>query len=308
MALVSIVFSFRNERECLPHLFERLAAIVASEPETFEFVFVDDRSSDGSADIIRAHASPDYTVKLVEMSRRWGVEECFLAGLDQAAGDAVIFMYTDLQDPPETIREMLAAWRNGADIVHTVRRRRIGETRRKVVAAWLAYRLIDKLAEVGIPPDSGEFKLMSRRVVEHVRALKENDPYLRGLIPWVGFNQAFVEYDLQPRPFGGSKIALFGRKAQTVLISGLVSFSDTPVRAILLAGLLGLGLGGAWLLPALVFAGPQGLMFPFILTLWGLLMLAVAVVGIYVHRIHKDVRGRPRWIVESVDTLGGPAA
>ena len=305
MALVSVIFSFRNERECLPHLFERLKAVVASEPEDFEFIFVDDRSSDDSADIIRAHSSPDYTIKLVEMSRRWGVEECFLAGLDHAEGDAVVFMYTDLQDPPETIRDMLAAWRSGADVVHTVRRRRIGETRRKVAAAWLAYRLIDRLSDVRIPKDSGEFKLMSRRVVEHLRGLKENDPYLRGLIPWIGFNQAFVEYDLQPRAFGGSKIALFGRKAQTVLISGLVSFSDAPIRAILMAGLGGLAAGVLLVIPALALAGLQGLLYPFILLLWGALMSALAVVGIYVHRIHKDVRGRPRWIVESVEKLGG---
>jgi dolichol-phosphate mannosyltransferase len=303
MALVSVVFSFRNERECLPHLFERLTAVAASEPEEFEFVFVDDRSSDDSADIIRAHANPGYTVKLVQMSRRWGVEECFLAGLDHAAGDAVIFMYTDLQDPPETMREMLAAWRNGADIVHTVRRRRIGETRRKVIAAWLAYRLIDRLSDVRIPADSGEFKLMSRRVVEHLRTLRENDPYLRGLISWIGYNQAFVEYDLQPRAFGGSKIALFGRKAQSVLISGLVSFSDAPIRAVLTTGLVGLLAAILLILPALALAGFQGLLYPFILLLWSILMLAVAVVGIYVHRIHKDVRGRPRWIVDSVENI-----
>ena len=144
---------------------------------------------------------------------------------------------------------------------------------------------------------------MSRRVVEHLRTLRENDPYLRGLISWIGYNQAFVEYDLQPRAFGGSKIALFGRKAQSVLISGLVSFSDAPIRAVLTTGLVGLLAAILLILPALALAGFQGLLYPFILLLWSILMLAVAVVGIYVHRIHKDVRGRPRWIVDSVENI-----
>lgn len=305
MALVSIIFSFRNEELCLPHLFDRLEQVMAGQPEKFELIFVDDCSTDKSAEIIRSRACDRYRIKLVEMSRRWGVEECFLAGLEQAEGDAVVMMYTDLQDPPETLIEMLAKWREGADVVHTIRRQRIGEKQSKIIAAWFAYRLINFLSDIEIPTDAGEFKLLSRRVADQLKALGERDPYLRGLVPWIGFKQAYVEYDMQPRPYGESKIPLFGNKAQSVLINGLVSFSDKPIRLMFKLGLAAAAVSVPWLLLTLLLGGGAlAALFPFLTLLFGISVGALAVVGMYTVRSYNETRGRPRWICERVETLG----
>lgn len=300
MALVSIVFSYRNEEKVLPLLLERLHQVIEKEPEDFELVFVDDDSSDRSVEVISSWADRIPGLVVVRMSRKWGIEECFLAGLEQARGDAVIFMYTDLQDPPETIHEMLAQWRAGADVVHTIRRKRIGEKPSKVILAWLVYRVIARLAGHKIPADAGEFKLMSRRVADRLKDLPEADPYLRGLIPWIGFNQAYVEYDMQPRAAGESKVALFGRKAWTVTVSGLISFSERPVHMAVIGGAAASALSLPWLLGALIWGSGVSILFPFLLLLWGSLMLAVGCVGLYATRTWKDVRGRPRWIVKDV--------
>jgi dolichol-phosphate mannosyltransferase len=300
MALVSIVFSYRNEAKVLPLLLERLHKVIESEPEDFELVFVDDASTDNSVEVISSFADRIPGLAVVRMSRKWGIEECFLAGLEQAKGDAVIFMYTDLQDPPEVIHEMLAKWRAGAEVVHTVRRKRIGEKPSKVIMAWLVYRVIARLASHHIPPDAGEFKLMSRRVADYLKALPETEPYLRGLIPWIGFNQAYVEYDLQPRAAGVSQVALFGRKAWQVTIAGLVSFSERPVHLAVIGGGGATALSLPWLLGTLLWGSATAMLFPFLLLLWGTLMLAVGFVGLYATRAYKDVRGRPRWIVKDV--------
>lgn len=305
--LASVVFSFRNEEVVLPLLIAEIKSVFANIEEDWELIFVNDASTDRSVEVLRAEASKLTTgkIRVVEMARRFGVEESFMAGIEYSQGDAIILMYTDMQDPPSIILEMLKEWRAGADIVHTVRRKRIGEPLRKRVAAHIAYRAIDWMSNITIPHDSGEFKLISRRVSKILLGLSEPEPYLRGLIPWIGFKQAKVYYDLQPRAAGNSKVALFGPKARAVLLSGLTSFSVKPLVFILGVGLCGtllsLFAGAIFLLGCLLnkVSGTFGLV-SLLSFLWSTLILAIGVVGYYISRVFKNTLNRPRYIVQEV--------
>jgi polyisoprenyl-phosphate glycosyltransferase len=304
MALISFVFSFYNEEQILPLLIGRIREVMLKEPDDFELIFVNDASTDHSAQKIQtlAQGKSKGKIVLVNMSRKFGVEEGFLAGIQTAQGDAVILMYADMQDPPELVREMLKLWREGAEVVHTVRRRRIKEHPLKMAAAFFAYRLITRLADIPIPLDAGEFKLLSRRVAQHLLALPEAEPYLRGLIPWIGYRQNYVDYDMQPRPLGRSKVPLFGKKAWTVFLSGMVSFSDWPVLGILSLGVMGI-LSSSILAIILALGqslGARSIGLLFLLFLWATLMVALGIVGLYVLRIYKNTRGRPRYIIKEV--------
>jgi glycosyltransferase involved in cell wall biosynthesis len=283
MPLISIVFSYRNEEAVLPLLLGRLQKVMEKESDKFQLIFVDDASTDRSVSVLSSSATTlqcDFVI--VQMSRKWGVEECFLAGLEKARGDAVIFMYTDLQDPPEVIHEMLDKWRAGAEIVHTIRTKRLGESRAKIATAWLVYRLIRRMASFPIPADSGEFKLMSRRVADHLGHLRESEPYLRGLIPWIGFAQAFVNYAAQPRAAGQSQVPLFGGKAWTVMMSGIITCSEKPVHLIVLSGAVGTVVTTPWLILSLL-SGSESL-YPLLSLFWSTLMLALGFVGLYAAR------------------------
>jgi dolichol-phosphate mannosyltransferase len=302
--LVSIVFSFRNEASVLPELIARLDKALAAQPERFEYIFVDDASTDGSLEVLTKARESNPRIKIVTMSRRFGVSECVLAGFEHAAGDAVIYMDTDLQDPPETIPAMLHPWREGADVVHTVRRRRKGENPLKLLLTRLAYRVIRWGATIPMTVDAGDFKLLSRRVVDELRKHTEQDPYLRGLIPWIGFTQVFVPYDREPRAAGRTHFPLFSRNPWKTLIAGLTSFSFTPIYAIgavaiaglVIAALLGIGAGVA---AALRPAWTAALGFTAIaLFAWSTILGAIAVVGVYVARTYKEARGRPLYVVD----------
>ena len=302
--MISIVFSFYNEQEALPVLIQSIREVMRKESEKYELIFVNDDSTDNSTQVILQQAkSSKEEIVLVNMSRRFGVEECFMAGLEVARGDAVILMYTDMQDPPETLHEMIAKWRQGEDIVHAIRRQRIGEHPVKKVAVHLAYKWIANISNIKIPRDSGDFKLLSRRVVDYVRKFNETEPYLRGLIPWVGFKQESVMYDLLPRKVGKSKVSLFGKKALQVFLSGIFSFSDFPVHLIFF--LVAAGFLGTFVALLFFLLGDQsshllaGAIF-FILLLWSMTMLSVSIIGIYVLKIYQNTTGRPRYIVKDI--------
>jgi len=302
--MISVIFTFYNEQEVLPILIQKIREVMPQEAEDYELIFVNDDSTDNSVQVcLQQTKISREEIVIVNMSRRFGVEESFLAGLEVAKGDAVILMYTDMQDPPETIHEMIAKWRQGADVVHTIRRQRIGEHPAKKIAVHFAYKWITNISSIKIPRDSGDFKLLSRRVVNYLLKFNETEPYLRGLIPWVGFKQDSVMYDLQPRTVGRSKVPLFGKKALKVFLSGIFSFSDFPVHFILflaVAGFMGTIIAFLYLLfcypmPRLI-AG----MFVLILFLWTLTILAVGIIGIYVLYIYRNTTGRPRYIIKDI--------
>lgn len=310
--LVSVVFSFRNEAENLPVLVGRVAQALAAEPVEYELVFVNDASTDASVQILTGLRASNPRIKIVNMSRRFGVAECARAGLSYARGDAVVYMDSDLQDPPEVIPQLLAAWRQGAEIVHTVRTRREGESR---VKSWLvgrAYRLIRFGATIELPVEAGDFKLLSRRAVEHLLTLRESDPYLRGLVVWIGFTQAQVPYVRSGRHGGRTHFPFFSRNPWKTVVVGLTSFSFGPIYAC--AAIAGVGfvaavltlVAAAWLAaggsPRASVVGLIGLATFF----WATLMAALSLVGLYVARVYKDVRGRPQYIVASTVGIEGP--
>lgn len=300
--MISVVFSFRNEQSVLHELVERMVSVFEQESEEYELIFVNDDSSDDSLDILLKLREQNDRIKIINMSRRFGVSECVLAGFAHASGDAVIYMDCDLQDPPELISSMLAEWRNGADVVNTVRTKRHGENYFKLLCTKLAYKIISFGSIIQLVQNTGDFKLISRVALEHVKKFQESDPYLRGVVTWVGFKQVYIEYEREARHSGITHFPFFSKNPWKTFVSGLTSFSFLPIYIINIVGFIGIIIAG--LLMAF------GLIFPYyivnntiywlsaiMLTSWSILTIFIGVIGIYIIRIYKDVRGRPLYIV-----------
>jgi glycosyltransferase involved in cell wall biosynthesis len=311
-AVVSVVFSFRNERQNIPTLISRLDAMFAGAGVDYELIFVNDASTDGSLDVLIDERSRNPRVKIVNMSRRFGVSECARAGMAAARGDAAVIMDADLQDPPEVIPQLIAKWRAGADVVHTVRTRRHGESAAKMMLTRLAYRIIHLGSTIELPVDAGDFKLLSRAALDHLLALRESDPYLRGLVVWIGFQQAFVPYERDARHAGLTHFPFFSRNPWKTFAMGLTSFSFMPVFATIGLALVSLVIAALLILRAasILLTGGRLSTSTALITVgaffWATILTAIAAVGIYVIRIYKDVRGRPQYIVAS--TIGLPSS
>lgn len=312
MALVSIILSFRNEAPLLPELIDRLTRAIAPTGCDHELIFVNDASTDDSLEILRTRAAADSRVRVITMSRRFGLPECIRAGLQRASGDAAVFMDTDLQDPPELLPTMIEAWQRGAEVVHTVRTARQGESAVKMALTRLAYRLVRAVADVDLRVEAGDFKLLSRRAVKALLQLDESDPYLRGLAVWIGFRQEYVPYERHPRAKGVTHFPFFSANPWRTVLSGLTSFSVTPLLmwaplgAVALLASLGVVV---WLLFGGVSAGAtpgSGWLLALVLGLSGLQLIGLGVVGLYLARVYRDVRKRPQFIVDS--TIGLPDA
>ncbi len=304
--LVSIILSFRNEEDNLPELIRRLQAMADGRPEGYEFIFVNDCSTDRSVAILTQARAGDPRVKFITTARRAGPSEGVLAGLAAATGDARIYMDCDLQDPPELVPLLLAEWRAGHDVVHTRRIARHGEAPLRMWLTRRAYELINWTSRGQMPIESGDFKLLSRRAAQHMLSLREQDPYIRGLAVWMGFRQVFVDYERQPRHCGESKFSGLHRNAVKTMVSGVTSFSFLPIYVVVWAGLAGLALVPllvlAGLLALAVGASASGwLIAALAVFFWGSLMAAMGVTGVYVARVYKDVRGRPRWLVAEAE-------
>lgn len=305
MALISVVLSFRNEAPLIPELIARVTAALAQAGCDHELIFVNDASTDQSLEILTTHAAADPRIKVITMSRRFGPSECVLAGLRYAQGDAAIFMDTDLQDPPELLPTLVERWRHGSDVVHTVRTARAGESAVKMALTRLAYRLIRAVSDIDLRVEAGDFKLLSRRAVDTLLTLNETDPYLRGLAVWIGFRQEYVPYARLPRAAGVTHFPFFSHNPWRTVLSGLTSFSVTPLLIwaplgvlVLLAGLAVVG----W---ALVSAATSWQwILAVVLVLAGLQLLGLGIVGLYLARVYRDGRKRPASVI--AETIGLP--
>src|SRR5579883_528332 len=234
--LLSLVFSFRNEEKNIPELAHQVSTAVAGiEDLKYEMIFVNDDSSDQSFQVLK-QLQNQYPITIINMSRRFGVTPCVLAGFAHAKGDAIIYMDTDLQDPPDLIPQMVKCYRSGAEVVHTTRTHRDGESALKMWITKKAYRIINTFAEISLPENTGDYKLLSRNVVQHILNLPESDPYLRGLSIWVGYRQDFIYYRRHPRFSGETHFPLFGKGPVREFIRGLTSFSATPLYFSLFLG------------------------------------------------------------------------
>ena len=302
---ISVVVPAYAEERNVPLLYDRLARTLDGKGVDWELIFSVDPSPDATEDVILRLRKDDPRVKMLRFSRRFGQPSATMAGLAAASGDAVVVIDCDLQDPPEVVGEMIDRWRDGNDVVYGQRRSRAGETLVKRMVAWLGYRMIQRVADVEIPSNTGDFRLMSRRVVEEVLSLPESHGFLRGLVALVGFRQTAVLYDRDARTAGEGKYnRLFG--SLRIGLNGIISFSLYPLHLISLVGialsLLALVLGGAYLVAKLAGVGfPTGnpTIVVVICLFSGIQLLSLGVMGQYVGRIYDEVKRRPRYIVES---------
>ncbi len=302
----SVVAPIYNEAETLPHFYARVVAAMESLDEPFEVVLVNDGSRDDSIAVMRALRERDPRVRVVDFSRNFGHQVAISAGLDHARGEAVVIIDSDLQDPPEVILELAAKWRQGAEVVYAQRRTRPGETRFKLLTAAVFYRLIRRLTSVDIPRDTGDFRLLDRKVVDTLVAMKEHHRFMRGLSVWVGFRQEAVHYDRQERYAGETKYPL--SKMVRFALDAITGFSYVPLQlattlGFVLAGLSLLGIVLAVVLRLLdVAIQGQTTTLIAVLLLGGIQLIFLGVIGEYLGRIYDEVRGRPLYIVR--ETLG----
>jgi dolichol-phosphate mannosyltransferase len=298
--LISVVLSFRNEADNIPILVSRLDKMFATQPVQYELIFVNDDSTDQSLAILLNEREKNSRVKVVDMSRRFGVAEGVLAGMTASRGDAVIYMDSDLQDPPEVIPAMLERWRQGAEVVHTVRTERRGESPLKMWATRVAYRVIQSGSAIELPIDAGDFKLLSRAAINQLLQVRESDPYLRGLVVWLGFTQVFVPYQRDARHAGRTHFPFFSKNPWKTFVIGMTSFSFLPIYCCFALAAIGLG----WSFFLLILSGP---FFAALTFFWATTLAAIGGLGIYLIRIYKDVRGRPQFIVKSTIGIDGRA-
>jgi dolichol-phosphate mannosyltransferase len=298
--LISVVLSFRNEADNIPILVSRLDKMFATQPVQYELIFVNDDSTDQSLAILLNEREKNPRVKVVNMSRRFGVAEGVLAGMTASRGDAVIYMDSDLQDPPEVIPAMLERWRQGAEVVHTVRTERRGESPLKMWATRVAYRVIQSGSAIELPIDAGDFKLLSRAAINQLLQVRESDPYLRGLVVWLGFTQVFVPYQRDARHAGRTHFPFFSKNPWKTFVIGMTSFSFLPIYCCFALAAIGLG----WSFFLLILSGP---FFAALTFFWATTLAAIGGLGIYLIRIYKDVRGRPQFIVKSTIGVDGRA-
>lgn len=304
-ASISVVVPTFNEEDNVERVYLRLIQVLAPLGLDWELIFSVDPGTDGTEERILALREGDSRVKMLRFSRRFGQPMATLAGVEASSGDAVVVIDCDLQDPPEVIPDLVARWREGYEVVYAQRRTRAGETLLKRIVSHLGYRLIARVADVEIPPNTGDFRLMSRRVAENVVALKETHGFLRGLVGLVGFAQTSVLYDRDPRVAGTSKYNRF-LGSLVIGLNGLVGFSRYPLQLI---SMIGIALSGvAFLLGVVYFAMKLlGAEFPvgnptIVITVAffsGIQLLSLGLIGEYVGRIYDEVRQRPKYIVES---------
>jgi dolichol-phosphate mannosyltransferase len=311
VSLVSVVFSFRNEEEVIDELIARLRKTFETAKLNFELIFVNDRSNDGSLELLSSYARIDNRIKIVNMSRRFGVSPCVLAGFEVSSGDVVVYLDTDLQDPPELIPTLVEKYKSEkADVVYTTRLSRDGENAFKMALTKVAYRVIGLFSSIEVPVDSGDFKLLSRRVVREILKMPEAELYLRGLVTWVGFKQVPVFYNREKRFAGEAKFSLFGSTGPSkMFVLGLISFSTGPLYLSLLAGFFVSGLSFLYLIAVILMKiigwnlpGWSTIMAA-ILLLGGTQLIMIGIVGLYLGNIHYEVKRRPRYIVDSTVNL-----
>ncbi len=306
---ISVVVPVFKEEGNVPTFLDRLGPMLEKLTSDYEIIFALDPSPDHTEEVILARRARDPRVKLLKFSRRYGQPIATLGGMRYATGDAVIVMDVDLQDPPELIVEMVAKWRAGYDVVYAQRRNRDGETWFKKVISAVGYRYINRIADVEIPTNTGDFRLMSRRVVDEINALKESHGFLRGMVALVGFRQTSVLFDRPARFAGvGNYNRFFG--SLKIGLNGIFCFSNYTLT---LSSQLGFLIAGFSFVLALVYAVMQILGAPFplgnptvvilLLLLGGIQLISVGILGEYLGRIYEEVKQRPKFIVDRKEGL-----
>ncbi len=303
----TVVAPVFNEKGSVMEFYSRVHGVMESTGESWELILVDDGSQDGSTDIIRQLAADDAHVRPVIFARNFGHQIAVTAGLDYSRGKAVTIIDSDLQDPPEVILDLITKWREGYEVVFAVRAEREGETAFKLWTASLFYRLIDKITDVRIPMDTGDFRLMDRRVVDVMNRMREHHRFLRGMSAWVGFKQVGVPYKRLARFAGSTKYPF--RKMLKLALTAITGFSYLPLQIATFLGFIAAGLSLVAALVVIILRATTGEVFLgqastliAVLFLGGVQLISLGILGEYIGRIYDEVKGRPLYIVrESPD-------
>ncbi len=297
--LLSVVAPVYDEEQLVEEFVARACAAAAD--YEFELVIVDDGSSDSTPALLDRIAAADPRVRVIHLSRNFGHQAALTAGLEHARGDVVAMLDADLQDPPELIGEMVARWSQGAEVVYAVRKQRAGETAFKLATASWFYRLFNKLAQVDLEPNSGDFRLLDRRALDALLSMTERSRFLRGMTVWVGFDQTAISYEREARHAGETKYTV--RKMLRFSLDAIASFSHLPLQLATYAGMLSAGIAFI-AIPVVIglrifdsyLPGFSSITIA-ILLLGGIQLIALGVIGEYVGRIYDEVKHRPLYIV-----------
>lgn len=303
---VSIIIPIYNEEENIPELYHRLQSVIEQVDGEAELIFIDDGSRDNSLNLIREIFERDYRIKYISLARNFGHQIAVTAGLNNVRGKAVVVMDADLQDPPELVLPMIEKWRQGYQVVYAQRLSRKKESALKRFTAYAFYRILRRLADVNIPPDTGDFCLMNREIVDILNAMPERNRYIRGLRAWVGFRQTAIPFERDPR-FAG-KVKYSFAKSWALAINGIISFSRVPLK---LATYLGMLSAVAALLMILLvlywrlfdLASPligYTLITIALFFLGSVQLFCIGILGEYIGRIYEEVKGRPIYTVKEM--------
>lgn len=302
--LLSIVIPMYFEEAVANECYKRIKEVVTKNGINHELVFVNDGSKDKTIDILKSIAEKDKAVKIIDFARNFGHQNAVTAGVLNAAGDAVVIIDADLQDPPELIIDMISKWQQGYDVVYAKRKKRKGETWFKLITAKCFYRFLAYMSEVKIPTDTGDFRLIDRKVVETFREMPERNRFIRGMISWVGYEQTYIEYERDERFAGVTKYPL--KKMIKFASDGIIAFSSKPLKVVtgmgfitivltfiiliysIVANLLGKATQPGWtsIMVAITFFG-------------GVQMLSLGIIGEYISRIYDESKNRPLYIIKN---------
>lgn len=299
----SVIVPLFNEEQVIHETYKRLKQVMDPLEEAYEILLVNDGSRDHTYEIAKSLCNKDKNIKLLSFSRNFGHQLAITAGMDNSAGNAVIVIDADLQDPPEVIPRMIEKWKEGYDVVYGKRLKRKGETFFKKASAKLFYRLLRSMTEVDMPVDTGDFRLIDRKVCDALKKLPEHSRYVRGLISWLGFKQTGVEFVREERFAGETKYPF--KKMLKFAADAITSFSYKPLKAAIYSGtvvsVLSLGYL-VFLILGKIFTGLQIPAWTFLaalsLMLNGFVLLVIGVVGEYIGRIYEEVKGRPLYMIE----------
>lgn len=302
---LSIIVPIYNEEENIPHLYKRLVNVTES-ITTFEIIFINDGSRDRSQELILSLVEADSRVRYINFSRNFGHQVAVSAGIDHCHGEAVVIIDADLQDPPELIRDLYFKWKEGYQVVYARRRTRSGESAAKKFTAKAFYRILSRITSIDIPVDTGDFRIMDRKIVEVLRMMPEQQKYLRGQIAWAGFRQTFILYDRDERNAG--KTGYTYKKMIRFALDGITSFSNLPLKVATVMGFLVSGItfiAGIYALYSRFITrdyvpGWTSLMLA-ILFIGGVQLICIGIIGEYISRMSANIRQRPLYIISDTN-------
>lgn len=298
--MVPMYFEEQVVHEC----YKRLSKVLNETKYDYEIIFVNDGSEDNTLELLSALAKDDQRVRVLDFSRNFGHQIAVTAGINHSSGDAVVVIDADLQDPPELINEMIKKWEEGYDVIYAKRRKRDGESKFKLITAKMFYRVLDNLTSIRIPVDTGDFRLMDRKVVEVLNAMDEKNRFIRGMVSWLGFKQIPIEFDRKERFAGETKYPL--KKMIKFALDGIISFSTKPLKYAAYLGFFSVLISILIIAYTLVMkiAGSESVVSGWasimilVSFLGGVQLLSISILGEYIGRIYEESKNRPLYIVK----------